>query len=255
MNIHLSGKTAVITGSTSGIGKAVAETLAQQGVRVAVHGRDAGRGEQMAADIRKHGGEAMFLQADLLDPQAPAQMVSRIVRDWGRIDFVINNAALVCNKTLEEIRDEDWNDLLAVNLKAPFFLIQAALPWLKENRGAVVNVSSVNGIRNKPNNLIYDTIKAALNHMTQGLALDLREAGVRCNALMPGGVATPLINSWFRQFTENPEEAERLAEQEKSRPFMGTPQQIADAVLYLCSGQSSWINGAVIPIDGGFHIG
>ncbi|MBW7461990.1 SDR family oxidoreductase, partial [Paenibacillus sepulcri] len=135
------------------------------------------------------------------DRDAPARLVHEAAGRWGTIDIVVNNAALVCNKPVEEIVHEDWDRLLNVNLKAPFFLIQAALPWLRESRGSVINISSINGIRNDNNNLVYDTIKAGLNHMTQGLALDLRTAGIRFNALMPGGVATPLLNQWFRQFT------------------------------------------------------
>ncbi|MCQ6560241.1 SDR family NAD(P)-dependent oxidoreductase [Paenibacillus mendelii] len=252
--MSVQGKAAIITGSTSGIGQAAAETLARHGAKVLVSGRDQTRGESIARCIMDSGGEAHFIPADLSDPQAPGRLVHETVRLWGRIDIVVNNAALVCNKPVEKIVHEDWDRLLFVNLKAPFFLIQAALPYLKESRGSVINISSINGIRNDRNNLIYDTIKAGLNHMTQGLALDLRSAGIRCNVLMPGGIATPLLNQWFRQFAGNPEEADRLAEAAKQEPNVGTPQQIADAVLFLAGSQAAWVNGAVVPIDGGYHL-
>ncbi|MFC0328977.1 SDR family NAD(P)-dependent oxidoreductase [Paenibacillus sepulcri] len=252
--MSVQGKAAIITGSTSGIGQAAAEALARHGAKVLVSGRDQARGEEIARSITESGGEAHFVKADLADRDAPARLVHEAAGRWGTIDIVVNNAALVCNKPVEEIVHEDWDRLLNVNLKAPFFLIQAALPWLRESRGSVINISSINGIRNDNNNLVYDTIKAGLNHMTQGLALDLRTAGIRFNALMPGGVATPLLNQWFRQFTVNPEDADRLAEAAKHGPHVGTPRQIADAVLYLAGSRSSWVNGAVIPIDGGYHL-
>ncbi|WP_276353265.1 SDR family NAD(P)-dependent oxidoreductase [Cohnella caldifontis] len=252
---NLQGKAAIVTGSTSGIGQAVAEKLASRGVRTVVHGRNREAGERTVQGIREAGGEALFVQADLLDPSAPDRLVEAAVNAWGRVDYVVNNAALVCNKPIEDVRHEDWDRLFQVNMKTPFFLVQRALPWLTEHKGAVVNVGSINGTVNKPNNVVYDAIKACLNHMTRGLALDLRDRGVRINTLMPGGVATPLIDQWFHQMYADPAEAQRLADEEKAKPFMGAPEQIADAVVYLCGGGSSWINGAVIPIDGGYNIG
>ncbi|MFC5470514.1 SDR family NAD(P)-dependent oxidoreductase [Cohnella suwonensis] len=254
MATELKGKTAIVTGSTSGIGRSVAEKLAAAGVRTVVHGRNREAGEETVADIASQGGEAIFVQADLLDAQAPGQLVAAATGRWGRLDFVVNNAALVCSKPIEEISHEDWNRLFQVNLKTPFFLVQAALPWLERQGGSIVNVGSINGVKNAPNNVVYDSIKAGLNHMTRGIAKDLLGKGVRINTLMPGGVATPLIDQWFRQKYDDPAEAQRLADEEKAKPFMGLPDQIADAVLILCGNGSSWVNGAVIPIDGGYNI-
>ncbi|MBB6634955.1 SDR family NAD(P)-dependent oxidoreductase [Cohnella thailandensis] len=255
MSTDWQDKVAIVTGSTSGIGKAVAEKFSALGVRTVIHGRNREAGEQTVEEIRAAGGEALFVQADLLDTGAPLRLVGETIGVFGRIDYIVNNAALVCNKPIEEIEQDDWNRLFQVNLKTPFFLVQTALPWLTENKGAVVNVGSINGTLNKPGNVVYDSIKASLNHMTRGLALDLREKGIRVNTLMPGGVATPLIDAWFHQMYEDPAEAQRLADAEKAKPFMGLPEQIADAVLYLCGSGASWINGAVIPIDGGYNIG
>lgn len=251
----LTGQAAIVTGSTSGIGQAVAEALARRGARVTVTGLDRASGERIVEAIGQAAGQAMFIEADLTDPRAPERLAAETADRWGRIDIVVNNAAMVCSRPVERIAHEDWDALLQVNLKAPFFLVQAALPWLKRSRGTVVAVSSINGIRNDRNNLVYDTIKAALNHMTQGLALDLREAGIRCNAVMPGGVATPLLNQWYGQLLADPVEAEKRAEAAKRAPNVADPRQIADAVLYLCSAGASWLNGAVIPVDGGFHLG
>ncbi|UVI29732.1 SDR family NAD(P)-dependent oxidoreductase [Paenibacillus spongiae] len=252
--MSVQGKIAIITGSTSGIGQAAAETLARHGAKVLITGRNPERGESIVHGIKTGGGDAHFAQADLEDPEAPGMLVHEAAGRWGRIDIIVNNAALVCNKPVEDILHEDWDRLITVNLKAPFFLIQAALPQLKANRGSVINISSINGIRNDRNNLVYDTIKAGLNHMTQGLALDLRSAGIRFNVIMPGGIGTPLLTQWYEQVTGSPEEAGRLAEAVLHEPNVGVPQQIADAVLYLAGSQSSWVNGAAVPVDGGYHL-
>lgn len=248
-------KVAIVTGSGSGIGKAVAELLASKGVRVVVCDRNAEEGRKVVEGIVHNGGSALFVHADLLLPSAPETIVKHAVEAWGRIDIVVNNAAVVCNKPIEAVEHDDWDRVFAVNVKAGFFLVQKALPYLKATRGSIVNVSSVNSMNNSARNFIYDSMKAALNHLTTGMALDLRDTGVRCNAVLPGGIATPLLNAWFQQVLDDPAEAERIAESEKLSVKVGAPRQVADVVVFLCSVQASWVNGALIPVDGGYHIG
>jgi len=248
-------RVAIVTGSSSGIGKAVAETLARDGARVIVCGRDAERGRKVAEDIEKDGGIALFVQVDQLNPDVPEILVEQAVKAWGRIDIVVNNAALVCNKLIETVTHDDWDRLFAVNIKSAFFLIQKALPYLKETQGSIVNISSFNSQKNIAGNFVYDSLKAALNHLTTGLALDLKGTGIRCNALLPAGIATPLLNDWFKQRIADPVEAERVAESEKLRADVGSPQHLADAVAFLCSSKASWVNGALIPMHGGHQLG
>ncbi|MGZ9583205.1 SDR family NAD(P)-dependent oxidoreductase [Paenibacillus marinisediminis] len=252
---EFSNKVAIVTGAGSGIGKAIAESLAKEGARVVVCGRDVEKLRQVVEGIERDGGTAFFVQADQLLPTAPDMIVEQTVKTWGRIDIIINNAALVCNKPIEAVTHEDWDRLFAVNVKSVFFLIQKALPNLKETRGSIVNISSLNSQKNIAGNFVYDSLKAALNHLTTGLALDLKDTGIRCNALLPAGIATPLLNEWFKQLIEDPAEAEKVAESEKLRADVGSPQQVADAALYLCSEKASWVNGALIPLHGGFQLG
>ncbi|MEC0089610.1 SDR family NAD(P)-dependent oxidoreductase [Paenibacillus macquariensis] len=249
------GKVAIVTGSTSGIGKAVAETLASQGAHVVICGRNEEKGRQVVEGIEHAGGVALFVQVDQSVPYATDRIVEEAVKAWGRIDIIINNAALVCNKPIEAVKHEDWDRLFTVNIKSGFFLVQKALPYLQKTRGSIVNISSLNSQKNIAGNFIYDSLKAALNHLTTGLALDLRDMGIRCNALLPAGIATPLLNDWFKQLMEDPSEAERIAESEKLRADVGEPQQVADVVLFLCSSHASWVNGALIPLHGGYQIG
>lgn len=250
-------KVALITGSTSGIGKAAAELLARQGFNVAVTGKEQDReqGEILVKALLSQGHKAIFTAADLQEPQAPEDLVSRTVAEWGRLDIVVNNAAQPCHKPLAEITHADWNRLFSINLKAPFFLIQAALPWLKISSGAIINVSSINAINNSHSDMIYDAMKAALNHMTRGLAIELRENGIRCNAIMPGATATPAINEWYRQKFVNVEDTNSMAEAAKMDPHVAQPMQIAEAIAFLAGQSSAWINGAAIPVDGGYGLG
>jgi NAD(P)-dependent dehydrogenase (short-subunit alcohol dehydrogenase family) len=253
--MSVKGKSVIVTGSTSGIGQSIAEKLAANGAKVTVSGRDEHRGASIAAAIRASGGEAAFVRADLSYPEAPDMLVAGALEAWGRIDIVVNNAALVLNKPLEQLNHGDWDSLFAVNLKGAFFVVQAALPQLVENKGSVINVGSTNSLVNSRDNLVYDTMKAALNHMTRGLAMELRSRGVRVNALLPGGTVTPALMRWLETYTGSEEEGRIMLDKELNAGMVALPEQIADGVLMLADDRSAWINGAAIPIDGGVHLG
>lgn len=251
----LQDKVAVVTGSTSGIGEAIVRTFAAHGAKVVVTGRNEERGIAIEQAITETGGHAFFLKTDLSDPEAPALLVDQAVTSFGGVDLLVNNAALVCSKPVEALSHQDWDDLFSVNVKVPFFLVQQALPWLKQSKGQVLNISSTNAWINCERNLVYDSMKAALNHMTRGLSLELREAGIRVNAIMPGGTVTPLLNQWADQFEGNPDKASEMKSAFDKDPSVARPQQIADAALAVACGFGAWINGACIPVDGGYHIG
>jgi NAD(P)-dependent dehydrogenase (short-subunit alcohol dehydrogenase family) len=248
----LSGKVALITGSTSGIGRAAAIELARRGVKMTIHGMNEERGHLAVEEILAFGGKAIFVQQNLSHPEAAKEIIQQATEHWGALDILVNNAALICNKPMEELTHEDWDSLFAVNVKAAFFLTQAALPWLKRSgEGTVINVSSINRLVNDSNNLVYDTMKAALNHMSRGLSLDLRNSSIRVNAIMPGGTETPLLNSWIKKKNYDPIDIERIKEATK----LASPEQIAEVIVFLASNRSAWVNGAEIPVDGGYFIG
>lgn len=247
-------KTAVVTGSTSGIGKAAAQRLAADGFEVWVTGRDAARGEETAEHIRSAGGKAYFYRADLTDESEIRALAAAAAAATGRIDVLVNNAAAICHKPVDEITAADIDRVYALNVKAPLLLIQASLPWLRQAEGTIINISSVNGFRNDKHNLVYDMMKAALNHMTRGLALDLFDDGIRVNVVMPGGVDTPLLKQWFHQVYSDDRTASQQYESSRNNPLLGTPQQIADVISFLASSQAAWVNGAQIPVDGGVHL-
>lgn len=256
--MSMNGKVAIVTGSATGIGQAIAHALAEQGAKMILTGLDEEAGTRTLSSIVGRGGEARWITADLLDESTPHILVEAAISAWGKLDYVINNAALICNKPIPDITHDDWDDLFGINLKAPFFLVQRALPWLRHSRGAIVNIGSTSSLHNLPGNIVYDTMKAGLSHMTRGLALDLRESGIRVNAVLPGGTATPTLERWLLQTTgtdrDAPGEAtQRIAELMRA-PNIAAPEQIADAVMLLLSDRSSWIHGAIVPVDGGYDL-
>lgn len=244
------GKSAIVTGALTGIGKAIAESFANLGAAVTLSGRDEEKGKQMERKMLEEGHRALYVHADLLDSQSPELIVEETVRKFGRLDMVVHSAAMICHKPLEEVTSNDWDMLLQVNLKSPFFLVQAALPYLKESQGNVIFISSTNAWGNLPNNVVYDASKAALNHMCRGISLDLRPFGIRVNTIMPGGTRTPLLDRWLDKAVSESDERKSAL----SGPNLATPEQIADATVLVASGMASWINGANIPVDGGYHI-
>lgn len=251
----LANKVAIITGSTKGIGEAAAIAMAKDGAKVLVTGREHVAGQRVVDTILEIGGDAFFVEGDLMDPSVPSRLVEAAVQHWGRIDIIVNNAAMTCIRATTSVTHEDWDKLFQVNVKSAFFLIQAALPYLLETKGAVINVSSINGARNAPNNLVYDTMKAALNHMTSGFTIDYRDRGVRFNALLPAGVDTLLLENAFKAQISDPQQLEETMEAVRQSSKLAQPGQIADMIVLLASDRASWLNGASIPLEGGYSLG
>jgi NAD(P)-dependent dehydrogenase (short-subunit alcohol dehydrogenase family) len=249
------GRVAIITGSTTGIGRASAIGLAEAGFSVVIHDRSTDdRGVER--ELTARGLDVAFCAADLRQPAAAGRtLVDFALARYGRVDVVVNNAGVALHSPLRGITEENWNELLAVNLLAPFFLVQAAMDELIAHRGAVIMISSTNAETVNRDNIVYDTTKAALNQAARALALELRDQGVRVNTLMPGGTHTPLLDGWATEVTGGAEAAQRLLADGLARGNVAEPEQIAAGVVVLATGQADWINGATIAIDGGFRLG
>ena len=227
----------IVTGAASGIGRAVTEALRAAGAEVLAIDRADGPGLTSMDLSRADAGEAVQTAAG---------------RD---ADFLVNAAAVFHSGDMDHTDAAAWDRLYAVNLRAPYLLARALAPGLARRRGAIVNISSVNGIRNARANLAYDSLKAALDHMTRGLALEFWEPAVRVNAVAPGGTATQGLNDWLAQashLTSRPD-AEAIAAQVRANVF-ATPEDIAAVVMFLLSPASRWINGAVITADNALHL-
>jgi NAD(P)-dependent dehydrogenase (short-subunit alcohol dehydrogenase family) len=245
---RLVGCTALVTGSTGGLGVAIASALAEAGAFVIVSGRHKARGDAVVADIRSAGGAADFVAADLV---AGEQEVNRLADQatgaaGGRIDILVNNAAMLLMPTPTADLSEDLlRDAFAVNVFAPFLLTGALAPaMVQRGDGAIVNIGSITGLRGGDGSAIYSANKAAVHSFTQSWAAEYGRFGVRVNAVAPGPIATE------RQAQFADHVAPVLARIPSRR--MSTPAEVAAAVVFLASGDAANIHGAVLSVDGGW---
>ena len=244
-----SNPVAVITGGTTGIGGATARELARRGYRLYLTGLE--DPDDLLSDLKSSGASVDFLQIDLAASESAARtIIAGAFSRFGRIDLLVNCAGTISYKDPALISDGDWEKIFAINLKAPFFLIQQALPYLKLSQGSVINVSSTNAIHPMKKNQLYDSLKSALNNLTQGLALEYRDFGVRVNAVMPGGVQTPLTEMWLINYLGKAPTSE-----DYDIPSLAQPEQIAKVIASLAHSDMAWVNGVTLPVDGGFVLG
>lgn len=246
-----SNKVVIVTGASSGIGRAAALSFAAAGASLVAVARDADALERLIGDTR--AGQALAVAADVTANDAPDAIVRQAADRFGGVDILVNAAGILGTGTTDVTTDEQWDRMMALNLRAPFRLMRAAFPHLKERRGAVVNVSSVNGRRVFPNLAAYNTSKGALDHLTRCAAIDWAPHGVRVNAVNPGVTVTNL----HRRGGMNEENYTAFLERAKETHPLGRPGQaaeIASLILFLASENAAWITGETIAIDGGRHL-
>jgi len=246
------GKIALVTGASSGIGRATARALARHGARVALTGRQLSALEEEAGRIAASGGEAFAIAGDLKNEEIRKRIVEETVAHFGGLDILVNAAGTIANGTIENTTLADWRTMFELNLEAVFSLMQLAVPHLEKNKGSVVNVSSVTGIRAFPNVLAYCVSKAGVDQLTRCAALELAPRGIRVNAVDPGVVVTNL----HRRGGMGEEKYQGFLEHSRTtHPLgrVGQTEDIADAIVFLASDQAGWITGVSLPIDGGRH--
>jgi NAD(P)-dependent dehydrogenase (short-subunit alcohol dehydrogenase family) len=244
----LTGAVIIVTGAGSGIGAAAARQLGAAGARVVLVGRRPDPLEEVAGKIRSGGGDALCLPADLAEPDSPEYVAAACLDHYGRIDGLVNNAAVVRHKPLGEWDVAGFDEHVATNVRAPFFLIQAALPALRESEvRAVVNISSSSGTLHRVGQSVYAMTKSALDYLTRTLAGELAPLGVRVNGIAPGPIDTPIHATW----AEDLDEAYRWLGGQVPLGRIGRPEEVALWILLLLSPAASFLTGAVIPLDGG----
>jgi len=243
-------KVAFVTGATSGIGRACALAFARNGAKVACVGRKDEALEEVTKEIRACGGEGLRLKADLANDDAVDKVLTETLATYGGIDILVNAAGHISNGTIESTSMQSWEEMMNINVRAIFHLMQKALPTLIERKGNIVNVSSVTGLRAFPGVLAYCVSKAALDQLTRCSALELASKGVRVNAVNPGVVVTDIHK---RGGMNDEAYAAFLEHSKQTHPLgrVGRPEEIADLVVFLASDQASWITGATYSIDGG----
>jgi NAD(P)-dependent dehydrogenase (short-subunit alcohol dehydrogenase family) len=247
------GQVAIVTGASSGIGRATAMALAEGGAAVAAVARDATALDALLAEASRPNAQTVAIVADLLADGAPDHIIETTVARFGAVDILVNAAGILATGTTDATDDALWDRVMAINVRAPFRLMRAAFPHLKARRGSVVNVSSVNGQRVFPNLAAYNTSKAALDHLTRCAAIDWAPHGIRVNAVSPGVTVTNLHR---RSGMAEDAYAAFLGRAKQTHPLgrPGEAAEIASLILYLASRQADWITGESIAIDGGRHL-
>jgi 3-oxoacyl-[acyl-carrier protein] reductase len=242
MKIDLTGRIALVTGSTRGIGRAIAETLSGAGARVAVVGRELARAEEAAAAI---GGGAQGFAADVGDPASITALVAAVESAFGQVDILVNNAGLTRDNILFRIKDEDWDAVLDANLRGAFLTIRAVSRGMMKRRwGRIINIASIVGITGNKGQANYAASKAGLIGLTKTVAKELGSRNILVNAIAPGFIDTDMTKAM------TPEARTALAGQIPLER-LGTPQDIAGAVAFLASGHAAYITGQVLVVDGG----
>jgi len=247
------GKVVLITGATSGIGRETAESFGREQASVVAVGRNDSALDAVCGAIRAAGGSAVGCKADVTAAEAPARIVDTAVQAFGGIDVLVNAAGVIASGTLEATTDDVWDAMMSVNARAPFRLMRAALPHLVARKGAVVNVSSVNGLRSFPGVLAYCVSKSAVDQLTRCAAIELAPLGVRINAVNPGVTVTNLHR---RSGMDDAQYAAFLERSKTTHPLgrPGQPADVAEMILFLASDKAGWMTGETIPIDGGRHL-
>jgi NAD(P)-dependent dehydrogenase (short-subunit alcohol dehydrogenase family) len=244
------GRAALVTGATSGIGRATALGLAREGARVAVVGRRREGLSEVAEQIRARGGEALEVRADVLKEEEASRAVAEAVEGFGGLDVLVNAAGIISNGTIETTALSDWDAMMNINLRSVFQLMQLSLPHLERRPGNVVNVSSVTGLRAFPGVLAYCVSKAGVDQLTRCAALELAPKGVRVNAVNPGVVVTEIHK---RGGMNEDKYAAFLEHSKQTHPLgrVGSADEVAELILFLASDRAAWITGATYSIDGG----
>ncbi len=240
---------AIVTGGGSGIGAAVARQLAKKGAGVAVVGRRASKLAETVEEIERLGGTGLAVEADLADPAAPARIVAVVTDRFGRLDIIVNCAAAIRHGPFEKVTQATFDEHTAVNVRAPYFLIQAALPWVeKSDNASIVNISSSSGSLSIPTQSVYGLTKAALEYLTRSLAAELAPRRIRVNCVAPGPVDTPIHLTWAGDDIEG---AYRRMAAEVPLGRIGSADELGAWIAHFTEADATFVTGAVIPVDGG----
>jgi 3-oxoacyl-[acyl-carrier protein] reductase len=250
MDLELTEKAALVTGSSRGIGRAIAAALAREGARVCLSARGAEALEQTAAQLREAGAQVATVVGDVATPEGAAAAVDAAVRAFGVLDILVNNVGGSGGAgPFDQATAAQWEDVLDRNLMAAVWCSQRAVELMRERGGCIVHINSIYGREYGPS-APYTAAKAGLTALTKEMALDLARYRIRVNGVAPGSILFP-GGSWDRRQKAQPERVEKMIREELPWGRFGTPEEVADVVTFLCSERARWVTGATLPVDGG----
>ena len=248
---QLHGKTALITGGAGGIGRATALLFAREGAAVAIVDLNQEAGEELAREISTAGGRAIFERADVTRPSDCRRVVERTVREFGGIHILFNNAGIIRRASALEISEQDWDAVMAVNVKSIFLMSREVIPIMAATEGgSIINTASGWGLAGGPRAVAYCASKGAVVLMTKAMAIDHGRQKIRVNCICPGDTDTAMLRSEARQLGES---EDRFLSDSARRPLgrVGKPEEIAHAALYLASDAAAFVTGTALVVDGG----
>lgn len=250
---RVEGKVAIVTGGAKGIGAATCELLAREGAAVAITDVDDEQGLRLAEEIDSRGGRARYWHLDVADEDAVARVFSAVRDAWGKVDVLVNNAAIAGpSKPTDELTAEEWRAVMRINVEGVFFCTKHAVPLLREaGGGSIVNLSSIYGLISAPDVPPYHASKGAVRLMTKTDALLYAPEGIRVNSVHPGFIWTPMVEGYLGM-QEDPQAAREALDALHPVGHLGEPEDVAYGVLYLASDESKFVTGAELVIDGGY---
>lgn len=254
--MRLADKIILITGAGSGIGKCSALLFAKEGASVIVNDLDAGRGLETAQEIQEAGGTALFIQADVTQPDSVKEMIDQGISKFGRIDVLFNNAGVSGVGALHEVEPDAWDRVMNVNIRGVYLPSKYVIPYMMEHKsGSIINMSSCIAEIGLARRASYAATKGAILALTKSMQVDYAPYNIRVNAILPGTIFTPFVENYLKTSYDNPTEAIESIKKRQLSGELGKPEDVANAALFLASDESRFMMGSPLYIDGGVVFG